>query len=81
MSEITYFEVVAFDYANGDLVAGEPIRCQSPTAAVQRARGLWKTFGHAGALAFSRTSDFAVGKFGAKQVLRQFGQVPNEYQR
>jgi hypothetical protein len=48
-------------------------------AAIQRAQGLWKTFGHAGAIAISRTSDFEISKFGAKQVLRQFGQVPTEY--
>ena len=28
------------------------------TAAVQRAQGLWKVFGHAGAVGFSRTTDF-----------------------
>jgi hypothetical protein len=81
MSEITYFEVMPFDYVDGHLVASEPIRCQSPAAAIQRARALWKTFGHAGAIAFSRTSDFAIGKFGSTQVLRQFGQVPSDYQQ
>jgi len=79
MAEITYFMVVPFDYVDDGIVAGEPIRCPSPAAAIERAQGLWKTFGHAGAIAISRTSDFETGKFGAKQVLRQFGQVPAEY--
>ena len=79
MAEITYFMVVPFDYVDAGIVACEPIGCPSPAAAIQRAQELWKTFGHAGAIAISRTSDFEIGKFGAKQVLRQFGQVPAEY--
>jgi hypothetical protein len=79
MTEITCFMVVPFDYVDDEIVAGEPIRCPSPAAAIERAQGLWKTFGHAGAIAISRTSDFEIGKFGAKQVLRRFGQVPTEY--
>jgi hypothetical protein len=79
MTEITYFMVVPFDYVGNDVVAGEPERCASPDAAIQRAQGLWKTFGHAGAIAFSRTSDFEMGSFDNKQILRRFGQVPSEY--
>jgi hypothetical protein len=80
MAEITHFVALPFDFDDGgDIAAGEPIDCISPSAAIQRAQGLWKTFGHAGAIAISRTSDFEIGKFGAKQVLRQFGQVPTEY--
>jgi hypothetical protein len=79
MTEITYFIVLPFDYVDDGIVAGEPIRCPNPAAAVQRAQELWKTFGHAGAIAISRTSNFEIGKFGAKQVLRRFGQVPTEY--
>jgi hypothetical protein len=36
-------------------------------------------FGHAGAIAFSRTTDFEIGKFDAKHILRRFEQVPSEY--
>ena len=79
MTGITYFVALPFDVADGSVVVGEPIECLSPAAAIERAQGLWKTFGHAGAVAISRTSDFEIGKFGAKQVLRRFGQVPTEY--
>jgi hypothetical protein len=79
MTEITQFMVVPFDYVDGVVVAGESVRCPNPAAAIERARGLWKTFGHAGAIAFSRTTDFAVGRFDDKHVLRRFGQVPSEY--
>jgi len=79
MAEIVQFVVVPFDYVGDAIVAGEPERCSSPAAAIERAQGLWKTFGHAGAIAFSRTSDFQIGAFGTKQILRRFGQVPSEY--
>ncbi|MGA7993985.1 MAG: hypothetical protein WCA28_03660 [Bradyrhizobium sp.] len=79
MAELTYFMVVPFDYVDGGIVAGEPIKCPSPAAAISRAQGLWKTFGHAGAIAISRSSDFTLGKFDGNRVLRRFGQVPNEY--
>jgi hypothetical protein len=79
MTEITQFIVVPYDYADGVIVAGEPITCPSPVDAIQRAQGLWKTFGHAGAVAFSRTSDFEMGVFNVRKVLRRFGQVPSEY--
>ena len=80
MTEITYFMAVPFDYVDDGVVAGEPIGCPGPAAAIQRAQGLWRTFGHAGAIAISRTTDFKIGQFGAEQVLRRFGQVPAEYQ-
>ena len=54
MAEITSFVALPFDFDDGDIAAGEPFDCQSPAAAVQRAQGLWKVFGHAGAVAFSR---------------------------
>jgi hypothetical protein len=79
MSELVSFMVVPFDYVDGGIVAGEPIKCATPAAAIERAQGLWKTFGHAGAIAISRTSDFEMGKFEARHVLRRFGQVSDEY--
>jgi hypothetical protein len=79
MTEVTQFMVVPCDYADGVIVAGEPVSCPNPADAIQRAQGLWKTFGHAGAVAFSRTSDFEIGMFNVRKVLRRFGQVPSEY--
>lgn len=79
MADGTHFVVVPFDYVDNGVVAGEPIRCPSPAAAVACAQGLWKTFGHSGAIAFSRGYDFESGEYDAKHVLRRFGQVPAEY--
>ena len=79
MTEITFFQALAFDLVGGSLVGGELVDCGSPALAIQTAQGQWKVFGHVGAVAFSRTSDFGSGKFGHKHVLRRFGQVPEEY--
>jgi hypothetical protein len=79
MAEITFFVALPFDFVDGGIAAGEPIECASPAAAIERAQGLWKIFGHAGAIAFVRTTDFEIGKFNDKHVLRRFGQVTDEY--
>jgi hypothetical protein len=79
MVEITSFVALPFDFVDGGLAPGEPIDCASPAAAVQRAKGLWKVFGHAGSVAYSRTTDFEIGRFNDKLVLCRFGQVADEY--
>jgi hypothetical protein len=79
MAEIISFVALPFDFVDGGIAAGEPVDCPSPAAAIQRAQGLWKVFGHAGSVAFSRTTDFEIGKFNDKHLLRRFGQVTDEY--
>ena len=80
MAEIPLFVALPFNFDDdGGIAAGEPIACPSPAAAIQRAQGLWKVFGHAGSVAFSRTTDFEIGKFNDKHLLRRFGQVTDEY--
>ena len=74
MAEITFFVALPFDFIDGGIAAGEPIDCASPAAAIQRAQGLWKVFGHAGSVAF-----IEVGKFNHKHLLRRFGRVTDEY--
>jgi hypothetical protein len=75
MTEINTFVALPFDLVDGEYVAGEPTKCLSPAAAIQTAQGLWRIFGHIGAVAFSRTSDFEKG-FNHNHVFRRFGQVP-----
>jgi hypothetical protein len=79
MTGIISFEAQAFDYVDGRLVDGQVAKCGSPALAIQTAQGQWKVFGHAGAVAFSRTSYFDGKKRARKQVLRRFGQVPDQY--
>ena len=79
MTALVRFVALAFDLIDGRLVAGEPVDCPTPAAAIQSAQGEWKLFGRVGSVAFSRTSDFQSGKFNQRHVLRRFGQVPEEY--
>jgi hypothetical protein len=79
MSSIIRFEAQAFDLVDGRLVDGPLVDCGSPALAVQTAQGQWKIFGHAGAVAFSRTSSFDKEKSNHRQILRRFGQVSDEY--
>jgi hypothetical protein len=50
MADITYFIALPFDFVDGGIAAGEPIKCPNPAAAIQSAEGLWKIFGHTGAV-------------------------------
>lgn len=79
MTGIITFHALAFDLVDGRLAEGPLVNCGSPSLAIQTAQGQWKIFGHAGAVAFSRTSSFDKEKSGHKHVLRRFGQVPDKY--
>jgi hypothetical protein len=77
MASVTYY--VALPFArneDGDLVPGEAQECQTSTAAIRRAQSLLATA--AGALAFSRTGDPAIGEFEPAEVIRRFGEVPSD---
>jgi hypothetical protein len=72
--DVTYYVVVPFDRdAAGDLAAGEAAEAPSASAAARKARAL--ALSHAGALAFSRTGDPAIGEFRDAEVLAEFGEV------
>ena len=75
------FQALAFDLVDGHLVEVQRVDCGSPALAIQTARGLWKVFGHAGAVAVSRTSHFDRKESDRLLVLRRFGQIPDEYLR
>jgi hypothetical protein len=53
MGEIAHFVAMAFDRTDHGLVAGEPLKCPSPAATIEPAKGLWN--GNTGAVAFVRT--------------------------
>jgi hypothetical protein len=79
MADITYYVALPFlkDDA-GSAVAGAAEECQSPSGAVRRAEALSKVPGAIGALAFSRTGDPMMGEFGDAQLLKKFGDVPDD---
>jgi hypothetical protein len=74
MGEITHFIALPFDVTGDGIVAGEQVKCASAASAIERAQGLWKIFGHAGAVAFVRTGYPAT----STTVLRRFGNVPDD---
>jgi len=74
MGDIAQFIAMPIDRTDRGLVAGEPFKCASPQAAIERAKGFWQIFGHAGAVAFVRTG-YPDSK---TTVLRRFGHVPDE---
>lgn len=60
------------------MAAGEPVECFNPVAVVMRAEALSRKEGPIGAVAFSRTGDPATGDFGDAEVLKKFGNVPDD---
>jgi len=74
VGDITHFVAMPFDLTTDGLVAGEPFKCASPGAAIERAKDYWKTFGHAGAVAFARNGY----PMAVITVLRTFGNVPRD---
>jgi len=79
MTGIIRFQALAFGLVDGHLVEEQRVDCESPALAIQTAQGLWKVFGHAGAVAVSRTSYFDRKGSNRQLVLRRFGQLPDEY--
>jgi hypothetical protein len=79
MPEVTYY--VAMPFAQDDTgatIAGAAEECQSPTSALRRAESLSRQPGNIGAIAFSRSGDPMIGEFSGAQLLRRFGQVPED---
>ncbi len=75
MSEITQFIAMPIDQTDEGFVAGEAFKCAGPASAIERAKGFWKVFGHAGAVALVRTGYPDI----QTTVLRRFGSVPDEF--
>ena len=65
-----------FDFTGHELVAGEQAKCASPAAAIERAQGMWRVLGHAGAASFVRTG-YPESRI---TVLRTFGSVPEDFE-
>jgi hypothetical protein len=79
MADVTYYVALPFVQDDaGSPVAGAAEECQSSSGALRRAELLSKTPGCVGAVAFSRTGDPLIGEFGDAQLLRRFGDVPDD---
>jgi hypothetical protein len=78
MAEETYFVALPFIATDEGVAPGEPVECFNANAAVMRAEALSRKQGHVGAVAFSRTGDPATGVFSDAEVIRKFGEVPDD---
>jgi hypothetical protein len=78
MAEVTYYVALPFIAGDDGVAAGEPTECLNPNSAVMRAEVLSRKAGHVGAVAFSRTGDPATGDFSDANVIKKFGDVPND---
>jgi hypothetical protein len=78
MAEVT-FVALPFVISEDGVAAGEPPECLNPNAVVMRAEALARKEGHGSVfVAFSRTGDPATGDFSDAQVIRKFGDVPDD---
>ena len=77
MDGITQFIALPYDRTDGGLVPGQQAKCGSPAAAIEHAKHLWKTFGHAGAAAIVCTGYPET----RTTVLRTYGIVPNDLEQ
>ena len=78
MAEVTYYVALPFVATDDGIAPGEPMECFNPVAVVMRAEALSRKAGHVGAVAFSRTGDPATGDFNDANVIKKFGDVPND---
>ena len=79
MADVTYYVAMPFlQDDTGSPVAGAAEECQSSSGALRRAEVLSRAEGSIGAVAFSRTGDPMIGEFGDAQLLRKFGNVPDD---
>ena len=78
MSEVTYYVALPLVLSDEGVAAAETIECFNPNAAVMKAEALSRKEGYIGAVAFSRSGDPATGDFGDANVIRRFGDVPED---
>ena len=79
MADVTYYVALPFlQDDSGAPVAGAAEECQSSTTALRRAEMMSRMPGSIGAVAFSRSGDPMIGEFGDAQLLRKFGNVPDD---
>jgi len=63
--------------ADDGVAPGEPVECLSAGAAIVRAEYLSRREG-VGSIAFSRSGDLSSGTFEDAQVLKKFGDAPDD---
>jgi hypothetical protein len=76
MADVTYY--VALPFLQDDTGTPAAEECQSSSGAIRRAEVLSRVSGNIGAVAFSRSGDPMIGEFSDAQLLKKFGDVPDD---
>ena len=75
---MTYYVALPFvEDVDGALTAGQAQECPTAPSAIRRAEAMARDPKHAGALAFQRSGDPSLGRFGDATLLKSFGIVPD----
>jgi ABC-type branched-subunit amino acid transport system substrate-binding protein len=77
MAEITYFVMVPFKDADGDLFAEQGVQCPSEGSAKAQARHAVAK-GAIGAIAFKRSGDPGLGEYGEAILICKEGELPDD---
>jgi hypothetical protein len=75
---VTYFVALPFIDSEEGPQPGEAVECQSPGQAKARAEALSRKPEFAGAVAFQRSGDPALGDFSDAEVLARYGITPDD---
>jgi hypothetical protein len=78
---IFYVALPFIPVEEGGLAPGQPLECPNASAAIYRAEAMARNERYAGAVAFSRRGDPDVGEYEDAEVLRTFGEVPDDFGR
>ena len=74
---VTYYVALPFVRTEDGVAPGEAQEMPSEGAAIRRAEAMARVATNAGALAFKRSGDPAMGSFSDAVVLKTFGDVPD----
>lgn len=73
---VTYYVALPFIRTEDGVAPGDAQEMPSELAALRRAEAMARDASNAGALAFKRSGDPAMGSFSDAVVLKTFGEVP-----
>lgn len=74
---VTYYVALPFVRTEDGVAPGDAQEMPNEGAAVRRAEAMARDVAFAGALAFKRSGDLAMGSFNDAVVLKTFGEVPD----
>jgi hypothetical protein len=78
---IVYVALPFIAVEEGGLAPGQPVECPNGGAAVSRAEAMARHERYVGAIAFSRRGDPDVGEYDDAEILKTFGEVPDDFGR